>query len=76
MKQQQEVKDISSCGLSERLAADHIRCGADALIEMGVRTGLSLVFSLIRESWTRPGSSSSLCNEVLKTAIEVHEIIM
>lgn len=48
--------------------------GNDALIEMGVKTGLSLMFSLLKQNWSLaahiPGELS-LCNDVLKTAIEV-----
>nr|CAD7425857.1 unnamed protein product [Timema monikensis] len=47
-----------------------------ALVEMGVKTGLSLLFALLRQSWQRcpsPGSADipNLCNEVLTTAAEV-----
>ncbi|KAG8144816.1 hypothetical protein E2320_013235 [Naja naja] len=40
---------------------------------MGVRTGLSLLFALLRQSWMMPaaGPGISLCNDVIHTAIEV-----
>uniref|UniRef100_A0A8C6YER0 HECT-type E3 ubiquitin transferase n=1 Tax=Naja naja TaxID=35670 RepID=A0A8C6YER0_NAJNA len=60
-----------------RLAAaakhERPRSSTDALIEMGVRTGLSLLFALLRQSWMMPaaGPGISLCNDVIHTAIEV-----
>ena len=48
--------------------------GTPALIELGLTTGLSLVFALLKQNWQQnqlhPGSST-LCNEVLKTASRV-----
>ena len=52
---------------------DRSRSGTDALIEMGVKTGLSLIFSLLRQHWlaaSAPGGIA-LCNNVLQTALEV-----
>jgi len=43
--------------------------GKDVLIEMGVKTGLSLLFSLLRQSWT--SGQGTLCNDVLATALSV-----
>ena len=42
---------------------------SDALMEMGVKTGLSFIFSLLRQSWTNEGVN--LCNDVLQTALGV-----
>jgi E3 ubiquitin-protein ligase HERC1 len=49
------------------------RSGTDALIEMGVKTGLSLVFALLRQNWNTKGDESTvvLCTSVLQTAIDV-----
>ncbi|XP_029961368.1 LOW QUALITY PROTEIN: probable E3 ubiquitin-protein ligase HERC1 [Salarias fasciatus] len=54
------------------------RSSTDALIEMGVRTGLSLLFALLRQGWMRPppgdggaGGDVNLCNDVIHTAIDV-----
>ncbi|MGH0117414.1 UNVERIFIED_CONTAM: hypothetical protein FKN15_034601 [Acipenser sinensis] len=49
------------------------RSSTDALIEMGVRTGLSLLFALLRQSWMMPppGPGLNLCNDVIHTAIDV-----
>ncbi|XP_032830981.2 putative E3 ubiquitin-protein ligase HERC1 isoform X4 [Petromyzon marinus] len=60
-------------------ASERQRSGTDALIEMGVKTGLSLLFALLRQSWhlpsqapvALPGPNPSLCNDVLSTAVEV-----
>ena len=47
--------------------------GTQALIEMGVKTGVSLVFSLLRQNWqlSQQHGSISLGNDVLQTALEV-----
>ncbi|XP_076815895.1 putative E3 ubiquitin-protein ligase HERC1 isoform X3 [Clavelina lepadiformis] len=45
--------------------------GSEALIEMGVRTGLRLLFTLIRHSWTQPSLAYSICTDVLQTAFDV-----
>lgn len=38
---------------------------------LGVKTGLQLLFSLIRFSWMQPSYATSLCNETLRTAASV-----
>ena len=45
--------------------------GNDALVELGVKTGLSLLFALFRQNWTlaRQVGQLSFTNEVLQTAI-------
>jgi E3 ubiquitin-protein ligase HERC1 len=45
--------------------------GNEALVELGVKTGLSLLFSLFRQNWllARQMGQLSLTNEVLQTAI-------
>ncbi|KAM8872529.1 putative E3 ubiquitin-protein ligase HERC1 isoform 2-T2 [Synchiropus picturatus] len=51
-----------------------VKSGTDVLIEMGVRTGLSLLFSLLRQNWRYAESmhpDSLLCNDVLATASSV-----
>jgi E3 ubiquitin-protein ligase HERC1 len=53
---------------------DRDRIGSQALIELGLTTGLALVFALMKQNWQQqqqnPGSNM-LCNEVLKTALRV-----
>ncbi|XP_029941533.1 probable E3 ubiquitin-protein ligase HERC1 [Salarias fasciatus] len=54
--------------------ASKIKSGTDVLIEMGVRTGLSLLFSLLQQNWRYAASvhpESVLCNDVLATASSV-----
>lgn len=60
---QTQGKQISSSFLS----------GNDALIEIGVKTGLNLVFSLLRQNWMLASSHGqySLCNESLRTATSI-----
>jgi len=38
---------------------------------LGVRTGLRLLFTLIRHSWTQPSLADSICTDVLQTAYDV-----
>jgi E3 ubiquitin-protein ligase HERC1 len=48
------------------------RSGTEVLIELGVKTGLSLLFSLLKQAWTAKESGSiEICNNVLKTACAV-----
>lgn len=52
----------------------NMKSGTDVLIEMGVRTGLSLLFSLLQQNWRYAASmypESVLCNDVLATACSV-----
>ncbi|MGH0184836.1 UNVERIFIED_CONTAM: hypothetical protein FKN15_017450 [Acipenser sinensis] len=50
-----------------------IKSGTDVLIEVGVRTGLSLLFALLQQNWyqARLDPSLALCNDVLATASSV-----
>lgn len=51
-----------------------VKSCTDVLIEMGVRTGLSLLFSLLQQNWRYAASvhpESVLCNDVLSTASSV-----
>ncbi|CAG9773088.1 unnamed protein product [Ceutorhynchus assimilis] len=47
--------------------------GSQALLEIGVKTGLSLLFSLLHQSWQVSGilGIPSLCNTVLETTIDL-----
>ena len=38
---------------------------------LGVRTGLRLLFTLIRHSWQQPSLADSICTDVLQTAYDV-----
>lgn len=61
------VSDAILSGLRSRTAS-----GTDVLIEMGVRTGLSLLFALLRQNWQRGNLEDvTLCNDVLGTARSV-----
>lgn len=73
IKLQQQKKDGQVDRDNSKPSSDKTHSGADALIEMGVRTGLSLFFSLLRQSWTlhQTLGGTNLCNEVLTTAADV-----
>lgn len=56
--------------------ASRAKSGTDVLIEMGVRTGLSLLFALLQQNWRYAAVASeepgaTLCNDVLATASSV-----
>uniref|UniRef100_A0A8C4NKH6 Uncharacterized protein n=1 Tax=Eptatretus burgeri TaxID=7764 RepID=A0A8C4NKH6_EPTBU len=56
-RQQQQAVPDGGGGLGERgELSERPRSGTDALIEMGVKTGLSLLFALLRQSWMMPTS--------------------
>ncbi|XP_043933675.1 probable E3 ubiquitin-protein ligase HERC1 isoform X2 [Protopterus annectens] len=73
VKQQQHSPESSSGSTDVHSVSERPRSSTDALIEMGIRTGLSLLFALLRQSWLMPttGPGLSLCNDVLHTAIDV-----
>ncbi|XP_066448386.1 probable E3 ubiquitin-protein ligase HERC1 isoform X1 [Eleutherodactylus coqui] len=73
VKQQQHSPESSSSSADTLSVSERPRSSTDALIEMGVRTGLSLLFALLRQSWMLPtaGSGLNLCNDVIRTAIDV-----
>ncbi|KAM6984699.1 putative E3 ubiquitin-protein ligase HERC1 [Aplochiton taeniatus] len=76
----------SECGVLEPVAepwlpgsSSRSKTGTDVLIEMGVRTGLSLLFALLQQNWryasaahaAREDPGAALCNDVLATASSV-----
>ncbi|XP_030232116.1 probable E3 ubiquitin-protein ligase HERC1 isoform X5 [Gadus morhua] len=80
VKQQQHSPDNGSGSADMHTVSERPRSSTDALIEMGVRTGLSLLFALLRQSWMmppppnpsgHPGGNVNLCNNVIHTAIDV-----
>ncbi|KAG8440199.1 hypothetical protein GDO86_006116 [Hymenochirus boettgeri] len=73
IKQQQHSPENSSGSADTLSISERPRSSTDALIEMGVRTGLSLLFALLRQSWMMPaaGPGLNLCNDVIRTAIDV-----
>ncbi|XP_036391158.1 probable E3 ubiquitin-protein ligase HERC1 isoform X2 [Megalops cyprinoides] len=73
VKQQQHSPENNSGSADLHSVSERPRSSTDALIEMGVRTGLSLLFALLRQSWMMPppGPGLNLCNDVIHTAIDV-----
>ncbi|XP_061742965.1 probable E3 ubiquitin-protein ligase HERC1 isoform X4 [Nerophis ophidion] len=80
VKQQQHSPESNSGSTDLHCVSERPRSSTDALIEMGVRTGLSLLFALLRQSWMMPpppspcgvaGGNLNLCNDVIRTAIDV-----
>nr|XP_057932869.1 probable E3 ubiquitin-protein ligase HERC1 isoform X7 [Doryrhamphus excisus] len=80
VKQQQHSPENTSGSADQHCVSERPRSSTDALIEMGVRTGLSLLFALLRQSWMMPpppgpcgsaGGNLNLCNDVIRTAIDV-----
>ena len=80
VRQQQQLMEAATRSESSKLSQDRFHNKMDALIEMGVKTGLSLVFSLLKQNWSMAhqlgGVASNIkvgnmCNDVLKTALDV-----
>lgn len=80
VKQQQHSPENNAGSADMHSVSERPRSSTDALIEMGVRTGLSLLFALLRQSWMMPPPASpggypaanmNLCNDVIHTAIDV-----
>ncbi|XP_068597946.1 probable E3 ubiquitin-protein ligase HERC1 [Brachionichthys hirsutus] len=80
VKQQQHSPENNSGSADPHSVSERPRSSTDALIEMGVRTSLSLLFALLRQSWMMPPPPSqcggpeanvNLCNDVIHTAIDV-----
>ncbi|XP_034753665.1 probable E3 ubiquitin-protein ligase HERC1 isoform X10 [Etheostoma cragini] len=80
VKQQQHSPENNLGSADLHSVSERPRSSTDALIEMGVRTGLSLLFALLRQSWMMPpppspgggpGGNINLCNDVIHTAIDV-----
>uniref|UniRef100_A0A3Q3XB61 HECT-type E3 ubiquitin transferase n=1 Tax=Mola mola TaxID=94237 RepID=A0A3Q3XB61_MOLML len=80
VKQQQHSPENNLGAADLHSVSERPRSSTDALIEMGVRTGLSLLFALLRQSWMMPappsqgggpGGNINLCNDVIHTAIDV-----
>ncbi|XP_067888501.1 probable E3 ubiquitin-protein ligase HERC1 isoform X5 [Heterodontus francisci] len=73
-RQVQRQSSDSKLDLRDALARNtRVKSGTDVLIEMGVKTGLSLLFALIQQNWqqSRLDPSLSLCNDVLCTACTI-----
>ncbi|CAG9853588.1 unnamed protein product [Phyllotreta striolata] len=75
-----EKGDSGSCepGVSTTvvpLKPREIVSGSQALLEVGVKTGLSLLFSLLKQNWQVSGilGIPCLCNSVLETAVDLIE---
>ncbi|KAL4227433.1 putative E3 ubiquitin-protein ligase herc1 [Mactra antiquata] len=63
-----ESKTSTSSTLEEKPST-----GNEALVELGVQTGLKLLFSLLKQNWQLSSQlgSTSLCNDVLTTALDI-----
>ncbi|XP_033633807.1 probable E3 ubiquitin-protein ligase HERC1 isoform X2 [Asterias rubens] len=73
VKQQLRLQQAHAGTVDEKTTMKQVTFGTDALVEMGVRTGLSLLFALLRQNWmqTVPAGNPSICNDVLQTAMSV-----
>lgn len=57
------------------LISREVTSGSHALLEIGVKTGLSLLFSLLQQNWQVSGALGipSLCNSVLESTVDLIE---
>src|SRR6218665_1652700 len=76
-QQHHQVTEVTTGhGDQAKRGQERFRSGADALIEMGIKTGLSLVFALLRQNWLTTAQhgakfGANMCNDVLRTALDV-----
>lgn len=75
-----EKVDIQPCESSNSVSTNlplvvprESTTGSQALLEVGVKTGLSLLFSLLQQNWQVTGilGIPSLCNSVLETTVDL-----
>ena len=52
---------------SERGFQNQMPQGTDVMVQLGVKTGLTLLFSLMKQAWIQSSQSSALCSDVLST---------
>jgi len=70
------IELIDGIGIPEATPPNHeedIKSGNEVLIELGVETGLSLLFSLLEQNWklTQQLGTENICNSVLSTALTI-----
>ncbi len=65
---------IPTASAASAAAAPTSSSGSGAMIELGVATGLTMVFALLRQNWSaaavNPGGVQ-LCNDVLRSALDM-----
>ncbi|CAG9815842.1 unnamed protein product [Phaedon cochleariae] len=63
----------STSSTSLPLVSREVTLGSEALLEVGVKTGLSFLFSLLQQNWQVSGilGIPSLCNSVLETTVDL-----
>ncbi|KAK4883685.1 hypothetical protein RN001_007004 [Aquatica leii] len=75
VKYHEKAKVKLNLGVSSNLNSIQRECmsGSQALLEVGVQTGLSLLFALLKQNWYTSNALGvpSLCNSVLKTAVDM-----
>ncbi len=71
--QESDEKSASAVENSNKLCGEDVsRTGTDALIEMGVKTGLSLIFSILKQNWVM---QASRCIDVIVCTVLVQSYI-
>ncbi|XP_071450243.1 probable E3 ubiquitin-protein ligase HERC1 [Hetaerina americana] len=72
-KSQMAIQEMDAQLDKAEYSHDTISSGSQALVEMGIKTGLRLLFALLQQSWhqTTISGAPNLCNEVLSTAYDV-----
>lgn len=72
-KVEEPCLDADKSSDDAKFAGDKTKCGSEVLIEMGIKTGLSLLFSLLRQNWILAPQIGNvcLCDDVFRTALDV-----
>ncbi|GAB1606906.1 hypothetical protein Ahia01_000973300, partial [Argonauta hians] len=70
---EEPAPDTDKSNDCSKFSGDKGKCGAEVLIEMGIKTGLSLLFSLLRQNWVLAPSIDNVCmsDDVFRTALGV-----
>ncbi|KAK3583560.1 hypothetical protein CHS0354_026149 [Potamilus streckersoni] len=65
--------DINQNESEKKSTQPKTKSGNEALIELGIKTGLSFMFSLLKQNWILANQTGtvSICNNVLNTALDI-----
>lgn len=69
----EKTETVIETNTSQILSRECQQSGSQALLEIGVKTGLSLLFSILKQNWQVSDilKVPSLCNSVLETSFEL-----
>lgn len=72
--EKEKIKSLLSTGNpNEAFVNESMFTGSQALVELGVQTGISLLFALLKQNWENSSALGvpSVCSDVLRTALDM-----